>query len=372
MKVCQFTSVHPYKDTRIYLKECATLAARGYEVHLVAPDAPEQVINGIHLHSAATPSGGRLSRMTKTVWAVYQKVRALDADIYHFHDPELLPVGLLLRWNGKKVIYDSHEDVPRDILMKTWIPASLRFLISRVYEVFENFAAKRMSYVITATPFIQKRFAKITPNSKAVNNYPILDELEYGSQDWDQKERAVTYVGSITAVRGIAEMVKAIGQTDAKLLLGGKFSPPQLREEIRTLPGWERVEELGQIGRTEVARIFSLSRAGLVLLHPGPNHTDAQPNKLFEYMSAGIPVIGSNFPLWQEIIEGNNCGLCVDPLDPAAIAKAITWLTDHPAEAMAMGENGRKAVTENFNWDAEGKTLITIYEGLGVQYAKAK
>lgn len=366
MKVCQFTSVHPYKDTRIFLKECAALVARGYEVHLVAPDAPEQVVNGIHLHSVATPTGGRLSRMTKTVWAVYQKVRALDADIYHFHDPELLPIGLLLRWNGKKVIYDSHEDVPRDILMKTWIPALLRSLISRVYEVFENFAAKRMSYVISATPFIQKRFAKITANSKAVNNYPILDELEYGKQDWDRKERAVTYVGSITAVRGIAEMVKAIGQTDAKLFLGGKFSPPQLREQTITLPGWKRVQELGQLSRAEIARIFSLSRAGLVLLHPGPNHTDAQPNKLFEYMSVGIPVIGSNFPLWKEIIEENKCGLCVDPLDPAAIAKAITWLTDHQAEARSMGDNGRKAVKENYNWEAEGKTLITIYEGLGV------
>ncbi|MGI6119285.1 MAG: glycosyltransferase family 4 protein [Desulfosporosinus sp.] len=372
MKICHFTSVHPYKDTRIFLKECATLAAAGYEVHLVAPDAPEQVLKGIHLHSAATPAGGRFSRMTKTVWAVYQKVRALDADIYHFHDPELLLVGLLLKRKGKKVIYDSHEDVPRDILMKNWIPAYLRALISGAYEVFENFAAKRMSYVIAATPFIQKRFAKITPHCKAVNNYPILDELEYGNPDWDKKKRAVTYVGSITAVRGIAEMVQAIGKTDVKLFLGGKFSPLQLREEIRTLPGWEKVEELGQIDRTEVARIFSISRAGLVLLHPGPNHTDAQPNKLFEYMSAGIPVIGSHFPLWQEIIEGNNCGLCVDPLDPAAIAKAITWLADHPAEAMSMGENGRKAVRENYNWDAEGKTLITIYEGLGVQHVKAK
>jgi len=366
MKVCQFTSVHPYKDTRIFLKQCATLVSKGYEVHLVAPDAPDQVINGIHLHSVASSSGGRLSRMTKTVWAVYQKVKALDADIYHFHDPELLPLGLILRLNGRKVIYDSHEDVPRDILMKTWIPALLRSIISRVYEVFENFASKRMSYVISATPFIQKRFAKITPHSKAVNNYPILDELDYGNSDWGQKERAVTYVGSITAVRGIAEMVKAIGKTDAKLLLGGKFSPPQLREETITLPGWERVEVLGQISRTEIARIFSLSRAGLVLLHPGPNHTDAQPNKLFEYMSAGIPVIGSNFPLWKEIIEGNNCGLCVDPLDPASIAKAITWLMDHPSEARSMGENGRKAVQENYNWEAEGKTLIAIYEGLGV------
>ena len=366
MKVCHFTSVHPYKDTRIFLKECATLVASGYEVHLVAPDAPDQVINGLNLHSVQSPSGGRLARMTKMVWSVYQKVRALNADIYHFHDPELLPLGLILKWTGKKVIYDTHEDVPRDILTKTWIPAGLRKLISRVFEVFENFAAKQMSFVITATPFIQKRFAKITAKSQAVNNYPILDELEYGDQDWGQKERAVTYVGSITAIRGIMEMVEAIGQTEAKLLLGGQFSPAQLRNQVVTLPGWERVEELGQLRRSEVARVFSLCCAGLVLLHPGPNHTDAQPNKLFEYMSAGIPVIGSNFPLWREIIEGNKCGICVDPLDPADIAAAISWLIEHSQEAQAMGDNGRKAVREKYNWGTEGKTLVAIYEGLGV------
>ena len=264
------------------------------------------------------------------------------------------------------MIYDTHEDVPRDILTKTWIPAGLRKLISRVFEVFENFAAKQMSFVITATPFIQKRFAKITAKSQAVNNYPILDELEYGDQDWGQKERAVTYVGSITAIRGIMEMVEAIGQTEAKLLLGGQFSPAQLRNQVVTLPGWERVEELGQLRRSEVARVFSLCCAGLVLLHPGPNHTDAQPNKLFEYMSAGIPVIGSNFPLWREIIEGNKCGICVDPLDPADIAAAISWLIEHSQEAQAMGDNGRKAVRENYNWGTEGKTLVAIYEGLGV------
>jgi glycosyltransferase involved in cell wall biosynthesis len=365
MKVCHFTSVHPFMDTRILLKECATLAKAGYEVHLVAPDAPEgESKHGVLLHSAPKAEGGRLARMTQTMWGVFQKAKSLDAEIYHFHDPELLPAGLLLRWSGKKVIYDVHEDVPRDILTKMWIPKFWRSLISKVFEVFENFAARRMSFVITATPFIKARFKTFMLRAEVVNNYPILDELQTPSGNWDQKEKAVTYVGSITEIRGINQMVEAAGKTEGKLLLGGRFSPPELREQVSKLPAWSQVEELGQLNRTEVAKTFGRAMAGLILLHPAPNHIDAQPNKMFEYMSAGIPLIGSHFPLWKEIIEGNSCGICVDPLDPEDIAQAIQWIFDHPEEAERFGENGRVAVRQKYNWEAESEVLLSVYKEL--------
>ena len=104
--------------------------------------------------------------------------------------------------------------------------------------------------------------------------------------------------------------------------------------------------------------------AGLVTFYPLPNHVDAQPNKMFEYMSSGLPVIASNFPLWKKIIEGNKCGLCVDPLDPAAIAKAIDYIVSHPDEARAMGENGKRAVYEKYNWGVESEKLISLYRSL--------
>ncbi|KUO59536.1 MAG: glycosyl transferase [Gracilibacter sp. BRH_c7a] len=365
MKICHFISVHPYRDTRILLKECSTLAAEGYEVHLVAPDAPENEIeNGVFLHSSPRSEGGRLTRMTKTMWNVFQKAKSLNADIYHFHDPELIPAALLLRRSGKKVIYDVHEDVPRDILTKSWIPAPLRMLISKSFEVLENYASKKMSYIITATPFIKMRFQRLVPHVEVVNNYPILHELEVPEIDLQQKESAVTYVGSITKIRGITEMVEAAGKTDAKLLLGGKFSPQELREEIIKLAGWSQVEELGQLDRKTVAETFARAMAGLILLHPAPNHIDAQPNKMFEYMSAKLPLIGSDFPLWKEIIEGNSCGLCVDPLSKDDIAQAIQYILDHPEEANAMGENGYQAVLNKYNWEVESKVLISVYKEL--------
>ena len=361
-KVCHLTSVHPYNDTRIFIKECCTLAAAGYETYLVAPGAPDEVRNGVHLHSVLKSSGGRLLRMTRTAWRVYQKARAIKADIYQFHDPELIPIGLLLKVEGKKVIYDVHEDVPRQTLSKDYIPKYLRNLIAWLLEKLENWAAKHFDAVVCATPFIQNRFLKLNCQAVNVNNYPILTELQLPDVDWSKKERAVCYVGGIDKIRGIFEVIEAIDQTDVNLLLAGRFSDVIQREQAAAMPGWTHVEELGQLNRKEVAQTLARAMAGLVLFHPEPNHINAQPNKMFEYMSAGIPVIASNFPRWKQVLESHLCGICIEPMNPKAIAEAIQWIIDHPNEAKRMGENGRKAVEERTNWEQESKTLLELYK----------
>jgi glycosyltransferase involved in cell wall biosynthesis len=146
--------------------------------------------------------------------------------------------------------------------------------------------------------------------------------------------------------------------------LAGGFGSPDNKAKVMAMPGWAQTREFGKVGREELPSILSQSVAGLVLFLPVPNHVDAQPNKIFEYMSAGIPVIGSNFPLWKEIIEGNACGICVDPFDVVAISRAILWLADHPEEARRMGENGRKAVCDKYNWEIESIRLISFYSEL--------
>ncbi|EQM72357.1 hypothetical protein L686_05840 [Stutzerimonas stutzeri MF28] len=156
----------------------------------------------------------------------------------------------------------------------------------------------------------------------------------------------------------------ALVTSGAKLQLVGKFSESQVEKEAKASRGWGQVDEHGFMNRKQVAEILSGSVAGIVTFLPAPNHIDAQPNKMFEYMSAGVPVIASNFPLWKEIIEGNACGVCVDPLDPMAIAGAIDDLVRNPEKAERMGRNGQQAVQQRYNWKVEERKLLELYSCL--------
>jgi glycosyltransferase involved in cell wall biosynthesis len=162
-------------------------------------------------------------------------------------------------------------------------------------------------------------------------------------------------------------MIAAIEKMEShegRLCVAGKFSPDSLRKEAEEMPGWDRAILYPWLSRAELAALLGNVRGGLVLFHPEANHLAAQPNKIFEYMSAGLPVIASNFPLWKEIIEGNRCGLCVDPLDPGAISAAMDWVLANPTEAMAMGARGRRAVEETYNWPREAQKLVAFYRAL--------
>jgi glycosyltransferase involved in cell wall biosynthesis len=85
---------------------------------------------------------------------------------------------------------------------------------------------------------------------------------------------------------------------------------------------------------------------------------------MFEYMSASLPLITSNFPFWKEIVEGNNCGICVNPLNPQEIADAIKYIINNPKEAEKMGKNGRDAVEKKYNWTIEEIKLFKVYESI--------
>ena len=359
-KACILTSVHPPFDTRIFHKEAKSLAKAGYDVTLIAQHDKDEIVDGIRIVPLPSPKN-RFERMTRTIWLVYRKALKVNANVYHFHDPELIPVGLLLKFHGKRVIYDVHEDVPRQNLSKPYIPIVLRKPISAMIGALEAFSARRFDGVVTATPFINRRFLELGANAVNVNNYPLASELYAAENQWESKEKVVCYIGGIALIRGAFEMVDAIGKTKYRLLLAGDFEP-DLEDKLNQMSGWRQVGALGFVDRDGVRTTMARSMAGLVLFHPEPNHIDAQPNKMFEYMSAGIPVIASNFSLWKEIIEGAECGICIDPLNLEEIAEAIQFIIEHPAEAEQMGKSGRRAVEEKYNWQNEERKLLNLYQ----------
>lgn len=306
---------------------------------------------------------GRVNRMLRTTRRVRDAALALDADVYQLHDPELIPVGLSLKRLGKKVVFDSHEDVPSQLLAKPYLGKASARLLSQSFGAYQRFACSRFDGVIAATPTIRDKFVPINPRSVDVNNYPLVSEFDVAA-DWRNKPAQVCYVGSISAIRGIRELVRACAllRSNARLALAGQFAEAELEAEVRGYPGWDKVIAHGHLGRVGVNRVMRGAMAGLVTLHPVLNYLDALPVKMFEYMASGIPVIASRFPLWRSIIDRHQCGVCVDPGDPAAIAAAIDHLVQHPELAARMGENGRRAVEQHYNWRHESEKLIAFYE----------
>lgn len=361
-RIVHLTSAHPRDDIRIFIKQCRTLAAHGYDVTLVVADGKgDEHIDGVAIADVGRLPG-RLNRILRTTRRVYNKALALDADLYQFHDPELMPVGLKLKRRGKAVIFDSHEDVPRQLLGKPYLGPVSRRVLPPLVSAYQRFACARFDGIIAATPSIRDLFLKINPATVDVNNFPIIGEFER-ALPWTEKEKQVCFIGRISSIRGIRQMVQAgaLLQSGARLHLAGIFSEPAVEAQVKAHPGWERVTDHGVLDRAGVHDLLAHSVAGLVTLLPLPNHVDALPTKMFEYMSSGIPVIASSFPLWREIVEGNRCGICVDPFDPKAIAAAIDYLVWHPDIAQAMGERGRKAVLEKYNWDVEASRLTNFY-----------
>ncbi|WLI90665.1 glycosyltransferase family 4 protein [Massilia sp. R2A-15] len=364
-RIAHLTSAHPRHDTRIFLKQCRTLAAAGYDVTLVvADDAGDGCREAVKFVDVGRPRG-RLDRMLVTTRRVFSEAVAQDAALYHLHDPELIPVGMALKRRGKKVIFDSHEDVPKQLLSKPYLGRVSQRALSGAFSLFEQYACRQFDGIIAATPSIRDKFQKINGRTDDVNNFPMVGELD-AAIPWTEKRKEVCYVGGIAAIRGIREVIRASGllQSGARLNLVGAFSEPELEAEVKTYEGWGRVNELGFLDRGGVRDVMQRSVAGLVTFLPMPNHLDSQPNKMFEYMSSGIPVIASDFPLWRDIIERNDCGVCVDPLDPKAIAGAIDYLVLNPDIAKRMGENGRKAVLDQYNWSVQAIKLTEFYAAI--------
>ena len=364
--MCLLTSVHGPFDVRIFHKEAQSLARKGYSVTIVAPHSEDTQRDGIEIKAVPVPRT-RSERMSLTLWRVFRCALSTNARVFHFHDPELIPVGMLLKLLGKRVVYDVHEDVPADILDKSWIAPSLRWPIARAAAWTETLAACRFDAIVAATPRIADSFPNI--KTLTVQNFPQVNvQVDAESTPYGDREPLISYVGGISELRGAWEMIEAMGllseSVPARLQLAGCFDPPESQQKLASKPGWERVDFLGWLSPAEVRELLGRSCLGVVVFHPIENHIMSQPNKLFEYMSAGLPVVASNFPLWRSIIQEARCGILVDPTNPTAIAEAIRWLLERPAEAESMGLRGREAVRRIYNWENEEQKLVELYAQL--------
>jgi glycosyltransferase involved in cell wall biosynthesis len=359
ISICHISTVHTRFDVRIFHKQCKSLS-KIYEVNYIVADGKgDEIADGIKIFDVGLRQNNRLKRASIDSRNALRKALSLNCEIYHIHDPELLSIAIKLKKQSKKVIYDAHEDLPQQIYSKPYLKEWTKYSVSKFVEFFENRWARRMNYIFTATPFIRDRFKLLNENTLDINNFPVLGEL---SDVKFSKKRAVCYTGGITAERGIHNIVNSMLNLDIELILAGAPDSELYLNSLKNSESWSKVDYRGLVNRLDLSQIMNESMAGIVTFLPYPNHINAQPNKIFEYMSAGIPVIGSNFPLWREIIEGNNCGICVDPESTDKISAAIKKLVNNPELAKTMGLNGVRAVENKYNWGIEENKLLRIYK----------
>jgi len=366
LRIIHVSTVHHDEDTRIFEKECCGLAAKGHDVTLIVKAEKNGVRNGVRIVPLPR-NNRRLVRMTVGVLRAARIVLTMRADIYHLHDPELLPVGLLLRTLGYRVIYDMHENVPEQIRTKKWLPLFLRGSIAYIVHLLERLTLRKMPVVMAEYSYAD--CYNWIKSREVVLNLPKLKELT-SIRPKHKNGVMVGYVGVVSRDRGILTAIKAIHSLRAMGLpvefqcVGNIFpevaNDPIYQQGFRT--GWLRSP--GWVSPKTAWSMIASCQVGLAVLKPIANYVSSYPTKMFEYMAMGLPVIVSNFPLYRDVVELHKCGICVDPEDTDAIADAILFFINNPGCALEMGNKGQKAVLQYYNWETELNKLNDFYHAI--------
>ena len=374
-KVCHLVSSHKMNDMRVFEKECKSLAKGGFDVTLIGfgEQAKEETIDGVKCISLYYPIKNNLEILLKRNKLTYEAALKVDAEIYHIHEPELLPVGKKLKRKGKIVIFDSHEYYGwqlRDNIHKIKIvnvPASFMKTIGDLYMRYEKRICMKLDAVIqVCTMNGIDYFEGRCKRTLFIRNLPNITDFTRNNNISFESPISISMIGGITKERGVTQLVKAAGKTEATLNLAGNFIPKSYEDELRRLPEYKNVNYRGFLDKKGMVSLLEETAIGAsTLLNIGQyDKIDTFPTKVYDYMAMELPIIISNTDFAKEMNEKYNFGICVNPSNPDEIAQAIIWIKDHPQEAAKMGGNGRKIIENEWNWEKESQKLLDFYNEL--------
>lgn len=366
-RVVHITTVHHPTDPRIFHKQCKSLIKAGFELYYIAKDDPSMAqVKSLH-HIPVKNYKNRFTRMIFGSIAAYKKAKKLKADIYHFHDPELIFVASLLKSKRNRVIYDIHEDYVTSLLQKEYLPKPIRKVFARMYTWIERLLIRKMDLSLA-----EKYYYDIYNRGKLILNYPIInDEYLNFERETERIVPKLLYTGNVTEDRGalIHAGIPSINKKVSVHFVGrcSKALSKKMLEQAKN--GKDRIHITGIdrfVEKQDIDQMYFKYDwlAGIALFPPTEHYMKKELTKFFEYMNAGLPIICSDFPVWEKFINSHNCGIVVDPKNPKEINEAITYLLNHPEEARKMGENGKRAIIDQLSWEKEEKKLINWYNEL--------
>ncbi|WP_320053579.1 glycosyltransferase [uncultured Acetobacteroides sp.] len=370
IKVCHFTCAHDDNDVRIFSKECKSLHEAGYDVYLVAPGNREiRVENGIKIINVKV-SRNPLMRVLSSSRKVYKKALELNANIYHFHDIELFWYGIKLKRKGYKVIFDSHEDWIGYINDIKWLPSVVKYLFVKYIKYKYKIKLNKFDAVITVSPHIVDSLKINTPNVFLVTNYPTINNGDMNQVNYAKyldREKIICYAGTVYENSNQDKILYAIQNIEEiKYWVVGDISQAY-KERIVGLDFKNKILFIDRVSKPELINIYNKVIVGVVLFDYSKNCGGTKGtmgnNKIFEYMMSGLPIICTDFEDWKElIVDKYNCGICVAPDNIIELENAINKLIQDKSLAYEMGQNGQRAVLEEFNWSTQERVLLNIYE----------
>lgn len=365
-KICHVTSGHSRYDGRIFLKQCSSLAKSNYNVTLLCCDTlNNEVKNNVNIVSINKQFSSLRDRIFNSKRLLKKKCLEINADIYQFHDPDLLPLALYIKKRGKIVIFDSHENYPSLVLEKQSIPTCLRKIVSSIYTIYEKYVFKRLNGVICVADFQLDRIKKINSNTVIITNYPIIDNNFKKNHN---AKNTICFAGGVRANWNHDKVIRAIENiNDVKYIIAGSYKDSYL-DSLKLYNEFEKVKLLGKIEKEEVKELYSNSNIGMALCSYRPNTCYKRGSlgitKIFEYMMYELPVIFTDFDVFNNILKEGTFGIAVNPYDYKEVSKAIKYLIDNPKIAKKMGAIGKKLVLNKYNWESQAKILIKFYNDM--------
>ncbi|NOZ35753.1 MAG: glycosyltransferase family 4 protein [Chlorobi bacterium] len=361
-KICHITTVHSRYDVRIFHKECKSLS-KYYEVYLIVADGKgDEEKDNVHIIDIGLRQRSRLKRAKIDSKKALKKAIELNCELYHFHDPELISIGLKLKKENKKVIFDIHENTDLQILEKEWIPFFLRKIVSKTFNLYEKYTCKKFDSLIVPQYAMYKKFSKINKVT-VIGNFPARNLRNKLSIEKKHNKYKLLYSGAINKARGLWNMVDLIKELKKinsaySLTIAGNISS-NLLSELKEHSAWSNIEYLGFLSKDDIQKVYEEHSLGLIMFNNVGQYFMAYSLKLFEYMQNGLTVIMPNFGDWINFNNTYKTGYNIDVKDNEKTAQLINSLSDDVFHSFS--EHNINSVNENFTWESQEFKIVNLY-----------